>query len=198
MNPASHFLISWVVANAADINRRDRVLVTLCGVVPDVDGAGLITELLTENTVSPLIWYSQYHHVLCHNLAFGLLLAAAVMVFSDRRGVTALLALAAFHLHLLGDLVGSRGPDGYQWPIPYLFPFSTNWNLTWNGQWELNAWPNILLTLLVVVLTLYLTWKRGHSPLEVFSPKADAVFVAKLRRGFQALKKEAAKSGRQF
>jgi len=93
-----------------------------------------------------------------------------------------MLALAAFHLHLLGDLVGSRGPDGYQWPIPYLLPFSDRWQLTWTGQWELNAWPNILLTVLFLVATLYLACKRGYSPLELISKRMDDAFVAALRR----------------
>ncbi len=182
MNPASHFLISWAVANTADITRRDRALVTLSGVVPDIDGVGIIAELLTENTTTPLIWYSKYHHVLGHNLGMGLVLAAAVFLLSVRRWMSAFLALLVFHLHLLGDLVGSRGPDGYQWPIPYLFPFSADWTLTWEGQWELNAWPNILVTLLVLGITLYLAWKRGRSPLEMISLKADTAFVAKLRK----------------
>jgi len=90
----------------------------------------------------------------------------------------------AFHLHLLGDLVGSRGPDGYQWPIPYLYPFSAQWTLAWPGQWELNAWPNILITALVLGITLYLAWKRGCSPLEMVSLKADAAFVTGLRKRF--------------
>ena len=149
MNPASHFLISWTVANAADITRRDRALVTLSGVIPDIDGVGIIAELLTENTTMPLIWYSKYHHVLGHNLGLGLILAAVVFFLSIRRWISAVLAFLAFHLHLLGDLVGSRGPDGYQWPIPYFFPFSADWTLSWDGQWELNAWPNILVTLLI-------------------------------------------------
>ncbi|UCD78527.1 MAG: metal-dependent hydrolase [Desulfobacterales bacterium] len=184
MNPVSHFLISWAVANTADISRRDRVLVTLCGVVPDLDGVGFLAELLTENSASPLIWYSKYHHVLCHNLGFGLLLAAVVFMFSVRKWVTAFLALAAFHLHLLGDLAGSRGPDSHQWPIPYLFPLSADWKLTWHGQWELNAWPNILLTLLFLGLTLFLAWKRGYSPLEIISQKADRALVSRLRQRF--------------
>jgi hypothetical protein len=50
----------------------------------------------------------------------------------------------------IGDLVGSRGPAGYQWPIPYLLPFSNSWHWTWKGQWALNAWPNILITIIAV------------------------------------------------
>ena len=98
--------------------------------------------------------------------------------------MSAFLAFGAFHLHLLGDLIGSRGPDGYQWPIPYFFPFSANWTMTWQGQWELNAWPNILATLLVFGITLFLAWKRGHSPLEMISLKADTALVAGLRQRF--------------
>jgi inner membrane protein len=184
MNPASHLLISWAVANTAAINRRDRILVTLAGIVPDIDGGGIVAEWLTENTATPLIWYSKFHHVLGHNLGFALVLAAAVFWLSAQRWTTAFLALLAFHLHLLGDLVGSRGPDGYQWPIPYFRPFSADGQLTWQGQWELNAWPNILITLLTLAVILYLSWRRGHSPLELVSQKADSAFVAGLRRRF--------------
>jgi hypothetical protein len=184
MNPGSHFLMSWTVANAASVTRRDRVLVTLSGVVPDIDGAGIFAELLTKNTSTPLFWYGEFHHVLGHNVGFSLVLATAVVLIGNRRSMTGFLALLAFHLHLLGDLVGSRGPDGYQWPIPYLLPFSTDWNLTWQYQWELNAWPNILVTLLLLGVTLYLSWKRGHSPLELVSQEADSAFVSGLRRKF--------------
>ena len=184
MNPASHFLLSWTLANTADIPRRDRALVALSGVIPDIDGVGIIAELLTENTSVPLVWYSKYHHVLGHNLGLGLILIAAVFWLSIRRWVAAFLAFIAFHLHLLGDLVGSRGPDGYQWPIQYLLPFSTDWTLTWQGQWELNAWPNILASGLVFGITLYIAWKHGRSPLEMISSRADTAFIAKLRKIF--------------
>ena len=112
MNPASHFLISWTTANLAAISRRDRILVTVAGVVPDLDGAGILFELLTENTAMPLIWYSRYHHVLGHNLLICLILVSAAFLIGHRRWMSAMLALLAFHLHLLGDLAGSRGPDG--------------------------------------------------------------------------------------
>ena len=184
MNPVSHLLTGWVVANTADLTTRDRVLVTLAGVVPDIDGLGVVAEILSEHTTSPLLWYSKYHHVMCHNIGFGLLLAATVILLGVRRWMTAFLVLVVFHLHLLGDLVGSRGPDDYQWPIPYLLPFSDKWKLTWAGQWELNAWPNILITALLFATTVYIAWKKGRSPLSMVSKRADAAFVSTLRRKY--------------
>jgi hypothetical protein len=184
MNPVSHILTGWVVANTVDLTARDRALVTLAGVVPDIDGLGLVAEILTEHTTSPLLWYSKYHHVLCHNIGFGLLLAVTIALFSVRRWMTAFLVLVVFHLHLLGDLVGSRGPDDYQWPLPYLSPFSDRWKLIWTGQWELNAWPNVLISTLLLVATIYIAWKKGRSPLEMVSERADATVVSILRRKF--------------
>ena len=184
MNPVSHLLTGWVVANTADLTTRDRALVTLAGVVPDIDGLGIIAEILTEQTAFPLLWYSKYHHVLCHNLGFGLLLAVTAILFGIRRWMTAFLVLVVFHLHLLGDLVGSRGPDGYQWPIPYWAPFSDGWKLMWTGQWELNAWPNVLITALLLAATLYIARKKGCSPLEMVSKRADSACVSILRRQY--------------
>ena len=143
-----------------------------------------VAEILTENTSFALLWYSQYHHVVCHNLGFGLLLALTVTLLGVRRWMTASLALMVFHLHLLGDLVGSRGPDSYQWPIPYLLPFSDKWGLIWAGQWELNAWPNLVITALLLAATISIAWKKGCSPLEMVSKRADAAFVSVLRGKF--------------
>ena len=140
------------------------------------------SELATKNTSTPLYWWSYYHHALCHNVGFALILATAVALLAVRRWMTVLLAGVAFHIHLLVDLVGSKGPEGYQWPIPYLMPFSDRWQLTWEGQWALNAWPNILLTALFLMSTLYLAYKRGYSPLELISKRFDDAFIAALRR----------------
>lgn len=184
MHVVTHLLTGWVVAESAGLDRRDRSLVTLSAVLPDLDGIGVIGEFVTRDSAAPVQWWSQYHHVLCHNLGFGLLLAATAALLAVRRVTTAVLVLFVFHLHLLGDLIGSKGPEGYQWPIPYLLPFSDGWQLRWDGQWALNAWPNILLTVLLLALTLYLAWKRGYSPVGIVSIKADSLFVSTLRTRF--------------
>jgi len=183
MSPVTHFLTGWVLASATGLGQRDRALVTLACVVPDVDGLGIIPELLTRGSAHPLLWFSLYHHRL-HTLAFALLVAGIAFLVTREKWKTGLLALASFHLHLLEDLAGSRGPEGYQWPIPYLAPFSHAADLTWRGQWALNAWPNYAITVVLLFRTLWLAWQRGFSPWEMISERADAEFTGALRRRF--------------
>ena len=181
MSPVTHFLTGWVIANSASLSRSERALVTLACVVPDVDGLGIVAEYLTRNSQHPLEWFSNYHHSL-HSLPFAVVVAAVSFALASQRWKTAGLALLSFHIHLLEDLMGSRGPEGYQWPIPYLMPFSRACELTWRGQWALNAWPNFAITILLLLTTFYLAWARGLSPLEMVSVKADAAFVGALRK----------------
>src|SRR5215470_173296 len=111
MSPVTHFLTGWIAANAStNLDHRSRILVTLAAVAPDLDGLGIVPELLTAGSNHPVLWYSSYHHVLCHNLAFGLLLGLGACVIGAR-WFTGLLALMSFHLHVACDVIGSRGPD---------------------------------------------------------------------------------------
>ena len=183
MSPVTHFLTGWVFANGANLQRRDRDLVTLACVVPDIDGLGIIPELLTRNSGHPLLWFSLYHHSL-HGLPFAVAVALLAFLLGVQRWKTAALAFFSFHLHLLEDLVGSRGPEGYQWPISYLSPFSPVLQWTWSGQWALNAWPNLVLTLALLIVTFYWTWRRGFSPLEIFSERAELACMQAFRHRF--------------
>lgn len=184
MHVGTHFFAAWMLAATPGLTRRERGLICFAGVAPDLDGLGLIAEMATANAPRTLAWYSNYHHVLGHNLAFALIITLLAASLARRRALTATLAFAAFHLHLLGDLAGSRGADGYQWPIPYLWPFSNAWQLSWQGQWMLGAWQNTALTIALVMVTIYLAWRLGYSPAGIFSEKADRVFVQTLRARF--------------
>ncbi|MBZ5521549.1 MAG: metal-dependent hydrolase [Acidobacteriia bacterium] len=180
MSPVTHFFAGWVLSAVTTRTRRERALITAAGIIPDLDGLGYLPEVLTRNSAHPLLWFSQYHHAL-HNLAFALTVAAAAFLISGRRWKIALLAFLSFHLHLFCDLIGARGPDGYQWPIPYLLPFSKSAALVWQGQWALNAWPNIVITVALLLATLALARKQGVSPLEFLSENANRALVAALR-----------------
>ena len=183
MSPLTHALLSWLTANSApSLTRRERGLVTLAGVVPDLDAIGAIPQLLTARSAHPVYWGSDLHHVHGHNLHAAAVTAGLVAWRAERRVLAGALAFAAFHLHLLCDLVGSRGGDGYTWPMAYLVPFTDRVQLEWSGQWQLDAWPNVAITAAAIVVTLVLAARRGFGPLEVLWPAADHAVVEVARR----------------
>lgn len=184
MNVITHFLMGWTTAQVGPLDRRERAIVTWASVIPDLDGLGIVPELLTRESENPLLWWTDYHHVIAHNLGGAFVITAAAFALSKRRALTAALACISFHLHLLGDLVGSRGPEGEQWSIPYLLPFSDSVQAVWEGQWPLNAWPNFVITAVLLAATFWFAWRRGYSPLEMFSSSADQAFVGTLRTRF--------------
>ena len=210
MSPVTHFFAGWLLASVSPtgrptaLTRREKALVVAAAVAPDLDGLGIIPELLTRNTSHPLLWFSEYHHSL-HTLAFALvctlaayLIAGPMANFSfgpsikgrplpTRPWLTAFLVFVSFHLHLLCDIIGARGPDGDQWPIPYLKPFSNSVQLTWHGQWALNAWQNFVITGIFLLATFWIAWKYGSSPVELVSERGNARFVQIVQRWFSPL-----------
>jgi inner membrane protein len=189
MSPITHLLMGWAVANVTpSLNKRERAFVTWASVVPDVDGFGIVAEWATRNSTRPLNWWSDYHHVLGHNIGFAALVTVIAVIFAQRKLTTGALVFISFHLHLLGDLVGARGPEGEQWPSPYLMPFLRQPEMTWSGQWALNAWPNFLITGGLLITAFVLARSRGYSPLELFSRKLDQVVVTALRARFPVRK----------
>ena len=184
MSPITHFLVGWIVANSTDLNRRERAAVTLAGISPDIDAAGIIVEKLTLGSDQPLLWWTKYHHVLSHNVGFCMFVSAVVFAVAKKKWTATGIAVLSFHLHLLGDIIGARGPEGFQWPIPYFLPFSNAWQITWQGQWAINAWPNFVITGVLLWASFYLAWKRGYSFIEMISVSADNTFVQTLRNRF--------------
>ncbi|MEO6259466.1 MAG: metal-dependent hydrolase [Thermoanaerobaculia bacterium] len=183
MNPITHALVGWCLAESVPgLQRPARAAVVLSSIAPDLDGFGLPFELATRASDHPLLWWTEYHHILGHNLVFASVVSLITFtIVRSRRLLVAALAFLGANVHFLCDLLGSRGPDGYQWPIPYLLPFSSR-ELVWSGQWALNAWQNVALTLVLLATTFALAWARGHSPLDLISTRADDVFVSALRR----------------
>ena len=184
MNPVTHFLAGWALSLPFSLERRDRGLVVAASVAPDLDSLGLVADLARGRPADSLDLWSRYHHTLGHNIGFAVLCTALCAILARRRCLAALLAFVAIHLHFVGDIIGARGPDGCQWPIPYLLPFSNCAQLTVRWQWALNAWPNMVLTSGLILLTLWFAWRRGISPLGLVSIRADHALVATLRNRF--------------
>lgn len=138
-----HFLThvgqSWVLAALGSRLRRDRWLVALAGILPDLDGIGILWSQEA---------YVAAHRVAGHNFLFGALLVAIALARAGAVRITGALVAASFHLHLLLDLVGTGGP-----PIRYLWPLDDR-GFTCSG-WVLASWQNglvMILTLLAVLL----------------------------------------------
>ena len=127
-------------------------------------------------------YYQEYHRIYGHGLPAALVFTALAAALAEQRARVALGAFASVHLHLACDLVGSRGGDpGDIWPIPYLSPFSDALTFSWDGQWQLVSWQNTTITLGLLVVAAVIAVKRGHSPVSLFSWRADAPVVAALR-----------------
>src|ERR1043165_3891930 len=120
MSPVTHFFAGWLLASVSPtgrtstLTRREKALVVAAAVAPDLDGLGIVPELLTRNTSHPLLWFSVYHHSL-HTRAFALLCTLAAYIIAGplvgftfgpviqgrplptRPSLTALLVLVSFH-----------------------------------------------------------------------------------------------------
>ena len=180
MNPVTHGLVSWIVANAPGTDRRERQAITIAGIAPDIDGFGYPVEVLTATSAQPLEWFHRFHHHLTHNALACVVFAGLAFAWTRGSWRAAGLALATASLHLLCDLVGSRGPDGNQWPLPLFQPFADG-ECTWSGQWPLVSWQNTVITLGAFIATIALAVRRGFSPVEIVSLSGDRRFIEILR-----------------
>jgi membrane-bound metal-dependent hydrolase YbcI (DUF457 family) len=199
VSPLTHLLASWIVAAKTTDNPRDCRLVTLAGVLPDLDGAGLLVDLARSwaTGIDDFSLYQQYHHTLLHGVFGAAVIAGLAAAFARRRLRVAVVALALVHLHLLCDLLGSRGPDpGDLWTIPYLAPFSFRWTWIWQNQWRLDGWQNQVITLVLLAWMMRLAIQRGDSVVGVISRRADAAFVRVLRGWAERWKQAQARRSR--
>jgi inner membrane protein len=189
MSPATHLLASWIVAAKTTDNPRDCRLVTLAGVLPDVDGLGLIADLFNSAVRhKETDYYQRYHHYWTHGILGAVVITAVLVCFARRRARVAVLCLVTYHLHLLCDLAGSRGPDrDDKWPIFYFAPLSQHPMWIWKYQWPLFGWQNGVISLALFGWALAIAIRRGDSFLGVFNRRADAVFVGMLRKWAGAL-----------
>jgi hypothetical protein len=186
MSPLTHLVGSWLVAVATTNNPRDRKLVTWAGVLPDADGLGVIPDVVgswISGKECTFHYYQQYHHVLMHGWPGAIITSATLALFARQRWRVLLLCLLTFHLHLLCDLIGSRGPTvGDLWPICYSEPIFRHPIWFWKHQWRLDGWQNQIIFAVLFIASLRMAVKRGYSFVEVVSSRADAVFVQVLQK----------------
>ena len=124
-------------------------------------------------------FYFQFHHYIGHSIFSALCISIVMSLLAkSQRGVVFFLSFVLVHMHIFFDVIGSKGPDGYQWPVYYLYPLNADYALTWSGQWELNAWQNNLVMLFLLLGCIYYAATKKITFLEVFSNRLNQeVFI---------------------
>ncbi|MFW5845394.1 MAG: metal-dependent hydrolase [Planctomycetota bacterium] len=175
MAPGAHLVLSWLLANGARDRIADRRIIALAGLLPDLDGAGLLIDVWQGQSIG---YYQLWHHRLGHNL-FCLVPILLVALGWTRSWRCAALAAAAFLLHLGADAIGSGSPDGV-WPLYWLWPVSGH-DLAPAWQWPLNHAINVGIFGLSLVAVVLVARRHGRTPIEVFSQRADRYVLATLQ-----------------
>ena len=151
-----------------------------CGTLPDLDGLGAVADLANRILGrAESAHYGTYHHLVLHGLPAALLIPAILALLRTRRLSVYVWGFLAIHFHLLCDLLGSRGPSPADiWPISYLSPLSSALTFSWQGQWALDGWPNMVFTLGLLGFVFARAATTGGSPLALVSNAADRAFVS--------------------
>lgn len=176
MNIITHALVGWCIGRQVSAKPTDALLLTIASVAPDIDAAGAVFDLFKG---SEMVWFTELHHKFGHNIFAGIVLLLFIYYFSKSYRI-AFWAFIIFHFHLLCDLAGAKGPDGFQWPIYYFYPLSDK-GYTWSGQWEINAWPNLVFTIFLIIWFLKQAMDTDFSPIGWISEKADKSFIMTLK-----------------
>lgn len=184
MSPITHFLVGWVGLERFQPSRRDKALVVLAGLAPDLDGLGIAVDFATRALGLPETdYYQSFHRLYGHGLPAAIIIAAVAGVLGVRHYRVAAWAFISVHLHFLCDLIGSRGTTAEDiWGIYYFAPFTTAYELSWSGQWQLVGWQNMAITAVLLLIAMRRATILGYSPVGLVSERADTLFVATLRQ----------------
>ena len=177
MHIQTHILSGWCVGNLLPFSPRQRLACMIAAAIADLDGLGI---LVPGARGQELYW--DYHHVLGHNLPFGILTSVILSAWCRRQWpLTFVACLGLFHLHLLMDYWGS----GRDWCIHYLWPVGHLILKNPNG-WELYSWQNMLAFVLLLIWTIAIARWQRRTPLELLMPSLDKEFV-RLAAGSQPM-----------
>ncbi len=185
MAPVTHLFLSWIIAAKTTNNPRDCRLVTFAGVLPDADGLGIVVDMFNNaiHHTQDYPYYHEFHHWYMHGIFGAILTSCALAAFARQRWRVLFLCLLVYHLHLLCDILGSRGQSpGDLWPIFYLGPFSYRGMVVWRGQWWLDGWQNRTITVVLFFWALWMASGREDSVVGVFNRRVDRVFVGVLHK----------------
>lgn len=193
MHGPSHLIISWFGAEAAGLRTaRDRRIVALSGLAPDIDVLAYIGGIMyfgfDRDLAFEHVW-QVLHHRYTHGLGFVLLTGIIAFIVAGRgtrpkqlpfgrAARVAALSMIASMVHVFCDVVGG-GPT---WPVYPLWPVSDfGWTAIWS--WTLADWPNTVILFSCLVGMMLYAKASGYSPMESVNYSFDRWFVTIIQHG---------------
>jgi hypothetical protein len=166
MHIQTHIMSGWCMGNLLPFSARERLFCMIAATAPDLDGLGIV---VSEH------WYTQFHHIVGHNLLFGVVASAGLAALSTRKALGFVTYLALFHLHLFMDYWGS----GRDWGICYFWPFQSGPGSWWMNPhgWAFYSWQNITTAFVMLLWTVAIGYVCRRTPLESIMPNLDRRLV---------------------
>jgi membrane-bound metal-dependent hydrolase YbcI (DUF457 family) len=161
MHLETHLAIGWALANLfPGLSRRQRLLVTLAGALPDADGLSYLAGEMA---------YSNWHHTVGHNVfTSGVVLLFAAILAGRKRLVIILATQLAFWCHLAGDYLASG------WAVELLWPLRRE-GWMFHPRIGLDHPVNVILSYASWAFMAASWWIWRRTPLEFAWPKLDAL-----------------------
>ncbi len=168
MSPIIHLITAWLIAMFFAIELKERRIVVLAGIIPDIDGAFILFNFEA---------YLEYHHTFGHSYVFGIpFILITAFLFLDNIKLklkVSLIALLGFTSHLVLDMIGS------DWPVSLLYPLSREGYCIFPSiPNEIIYWViNPVYAIIVVSLMAWIIYKKERSPIEFISQKFDRIMT---------------------
>lgn len=139
MSPVTHFLTGLVFANCVRLDHKERVLVTLAAVAPDIDGLGFVPEVVSRNSPHPRVMVHALSPLTAY-LDVRVDRSAIAFALARQKWKAGLLALVSF-ICIFSKMSSARAD-----PMASSGLYRT-WNhsplslqVAWRGEWGLKAW----------------------------------------------------------
>jgi membrane-bound metal-dependent hydrolase YbcI (DUF457 family) len=166
MSPLYHLQAGAFIANARKYNLRERRLIMLAALAPDLDGIFFFSSDL----------WGRFHHTFSHNI-FSMLLVSLVLALINRARRLELFAACAVSaiLQIFIDVV----TNDLTWPQKFLRPLTdrqisigqlTDWKYLNSFQ---VYWVQGLLMAAILIGTVVLYKRTGRTFLELISSRLD-------------------------
>ena len=158
-------MLGWAIGNFGGADRRLRNYCVVGAILPDIDAIPYIFGAK---------YYEHFHHTFGHNVFLGALFTFWVgWKCGTARAWT--LAALSFSSHLLTDAHFSG------WNLYLFWPFSRKGYLFPNAV-DLSHPSNIQAMYAGFALTVLLAFLYRRTPMDIFSPKLDQLFISFFRR----------------